>query len=286
MVRNTVLAHLDGARDGVTLWSAGLAGYGRLAGNGDNLHHDNAGFLAGLDMPVLSHVTLGVAGGYTSNRARTPGRLSTASGDSGHIGGYADWRHGDLRFDVAGDYGFGSVRIDRAISQLGVAGGRQDPQTGQVFADLGYRIGWDGVVLEPHAAIAHIMATGGAFAEAGSIAALSGAAKSESVTYGQFGMRASLADMALGAGLALTPKLDLGWQHALAPFTPDQTVTYANAGTSFLVRGTPLVEDAGTVQAGFDLRAGGSATLFLSYDGSFSSTVESHGLRGGLNWRF
>jgi uncharacterized protein with beta-barrel porin domain len=52
------------------------------------------------------------------------------------------------------------------------------------------------------------------------------------------------------------------------------------------VLGSPLVEDAGVVQAGFELKAGGAATLFVSYDGSFSSTVESQGFHGGLNWRF
>ncbi|HEX4637780.1 MAG TPA: hypothetical protein VH189_16475 [Rhizomicrobium sp.] len=61
---------------------------------------------------------------------------------------------------------------------------------------------------------------------------------------------------------------------------------HIDAGTSFQILGTPLVDDAGTVQAGFDFKVGRSATLFVSYDGSFSSTVESHALRGGLNWRF
>jgi outer membrane autotransporter protein len=223
----------------------------------------------------------------TSNRARTPGRLSTASGDSGHIGGYAAFSPGRVHFDVGGDYGFGSVTVNRLIPQLGLgAGGNQDQETGQVFADLGYRIRLDGVALEPYAGIAHIVASGGSFAETGSVAALSGSEKSDSSTYSLLGLRTELADMALGAGMTLSPRLDLGWQHALAPFTPYQTVSFASTGTSFQVLGSPLVEDAGVVQAGFELKAGGAATLFVSYDGSFSSTVESQGFHGGLNWRF
>jgi outer membrane autotransporter protein len=100
------------------------------------------------------------------------------------------------------------------------------------------------------------------------------------------GLRTNLGEMALGDDLALSPKLDLGWQHLLAPFTPGQTVNIVNAETSFLVLGTPLAKDAANLQAGFDLKLGNTATLSLSYDGSFSPTVESHGFRGGLRWNF
>ncbi len=289
IIRDTLLDHMDHAGTGLTLWGASFAGYGRLAsdGNAANLHHESAGFLAGVDMPVLSNVILGVAGGYSSNNARTPGNFSTASGDGGHIGAYAAWNPGDLRFDIGGDYGFGSVTINRTVPQLGVTTiASQDQETGQVFADLGYDIPLDGAALEPHAAIAHIIATSGAFNETGSIAALSGNEKSDSATYSLLGVRANLADMALGDNMTLAPRLDLGWQHALARLTPYQTVSYVNAGTSFAVLGTPLAQDAAALQAGFDLKVSPSATLFVSYDGSYSSRVENHAFRGGLSWRF
>jgi outer membrane autotransporter protein len=287
-VRDALLDHMDHA-GGTTLWGTAFAGYGRLAsdGNAANLHHDSAGFLAGADMSLSSAVTLGVDGGYTSNSARTPGSLSTASGDSGHVGAYAAWSLSNIHLDIGGDYGFGSVTIDRAVPQLGVgASGNQDQQTGQVFADLGYRFALGGAVLEPHAGLAHITATGGAFAETGSTAALSGGEKSDSVTYSMLGLRAGMADLALASDLTLSPRLDLGWQHALSVLTPYQTVSYVNAGTSFLVLGTPLAEDAAALQAGVDLKAGHSATLSLFYDRSFSSRVENHAFRGTLNWRF
>lgn len=162
----------------------------------------------------------------------------------------------------------------------------QDQETSQVFADLGYHIGLGDAGFEPHAGIAHITATGGAFAETGSIAALSGNEKSDSATYTLLGLRTNLADLALGADMALSPRLDLGWQHALAGATPYQLVSFVNAGTGFQVLGTPLARDAAALQAGFDLKVGASSTLSLSYDGSFSSTVENHEIRGALSWRF
>ena len=236
---------------------------------------------------MLRDFTLGVEGGYTANSARTPARSSAAAGDSGHIGGYAAFSPGNIRFDVGGDYGFGSVTINRTVPQLAVATtSSQDQQTGQAFADLGYHIALGSAAFEPHAGIAHIIATGGAFAETGSIAALSGNEKSDSATYTLLGLRADLADMALGADMALSPRLDLGWQHALAGIAPYQTVSFVNTGSSFDVLGTPLARDAAALQAGFDLKVGASTMLSLSYDGSFSPTVENHAIRGALSWHF
>jgi outer membrane autotransporter protein len=238
-------------------------------------------------MPVMPDVRLGVAGGYTSNSASTRGKLSTASGDSGHIGGYASYDAGEISVKAGGDYGFGTVSIARGVTPLGLAAtGRQDQQTGQVFADLGYRIPLQRVMLRPHIGIAHIVATGGAFAETGNVAALSGGEKSDSQTYTLLGMRALLASVKLDDDLALIPRFNLGWQHALSRLTPGQLATYQNAGTSFLVLGTPLAQDAAALQLGFELHSGAAASLFAVYDGSFSSAAENHGFRGGLEWRF
>ena len=289
-VRDTLLDHMDHVGHGISLWGMGLAGYGRLAsdGNAANLHHDSAGFLAGADMPVLPAVTLGIDAGYTVNSARTPASLSTASGDSGHVGGYAVWSLDDIRLDIGGDYAFGHVTINRAVPSLSATTtSRQDQETGQVFADLGYRFSLERVQLEPHAQIAHITATGGAFAETGStVAALSGSEKSDSASYTLLGLRANTADLEVGDGMTLSPRLDLGWQHALAVLTPYQTVSIANTGTSLLVLGTPLAANAAALQAGFDVKVGRSLMLSVSYDGSFSSTVENHAFRGGLTWSF
>ena len=74
--------------------------------------------------------------------------------------------------------------------------------------------------------------------------------------------------------LDLTLRLDAGWQHAFWLFLPRQLVTYRDAGTSFLVAGTPLARDAALVQAGFDLSLG-AATLFLAYDGSLPAPTRA-----------
>jgi autotransporter-associated beta strand protein len=287
IIRDTLLDHMHAGGEGTAVWGAGLGGYGRIAGDGnaEGLHHDSAGFLAGADFDVLPGLRLGVAAGYSSNRARTASRLSTASGDARHVGAYTDWRSGDFRVDAGGEYGFGTVRVARVIGPLGFANsGSQDQQTGQIFADAGYRIAFDSAALQPHATLAHVIASSGAFTESGDISALSGGGANESQTYTLLGLRGALPGLKLD-DMDLTPRLDVGWQHALTQFAPGQTVTLANANQSFPVLGAPLTRDAANVQAGFDLTLG-AATLFVAYDGSFAATNESHAFRGGLNWQF
>jgi len=287
IIRDTLLDHMSRGGEGSVVWGAGFGGYGSIAGDGnaEGLHHDSAGFLAGADFDVLPGLRLGVAGGYTSNRAHTASRFSTASGDAGHLGAYADWRSGDFSLDAGGEYGFGTVRVARNIGPLGLASaGSQDQETGQLFADAGYRIALDSAVLEPHASLAHVIASSGSFAESGSVSALSGGSANDSQSYAILGVRGAIPGLKLD-DMDLTPRLDVGWQHALTHFAPGQTVTLVNANQSFLVLGTPLARDAANIQAGFDLSLG-AATLFVAYDGSFAATTESHGFRGGLNWQF
>jgi fibronectin-binding autotransporter adhesin len=287
IVRDTLLDHMRRGGEGVVLWVAGFGGYGGITGDGnsESLHHDDAGFLAGADLDVLPELRLGVAAGYTANSAHTASRFSAASGDAGHIAAYMDWRSGNFSLDAGGDYGFGSVHIARVINGLGFANAdTQDQETGQIFVDAGYRVPLDEAVLEPHATLAHVIASSGAFTESGDVSALSGGSASDSRTYAIFGLRGMIPDLKLD-DMNLTPRLDVGWQHALGHFAPGQTVALVNASQNFLVLGTPLARDAASIQAGFDLSLG-ETTLFVTYDGSFASSAESHAFRGGLNWQF
>src|SRR5581483_89524 len=136
----------------------------------------------------------------------------------------------------------------------------------------------------PHATLAHVITSSGSFTESGAVSAQSGGSANDSQTYVILGLRGAIPGLRLD-GMDLTPRLDVGWQHALTQFAPGQTVTLTDASQSFLVLGTPLARDAANLQAGFDLSLG-AATLFVAYDGSFAAANESQAFRGGLNWRF
>ena len=111
------------------------------------------------------------------------------------------------------------------------------------------------------------------------VLALAGTAASDSITYGNFGLRAHLSSFDLG-GVILTPRLDLGLQHGFQAFAPRQTVMLGAAG--FTASGSPLARDAFVAGAGFDLALSPTAHLSLGYDGTMASRGASHAVHAAL----
>jgi fibronectin-binding autotransporter adhesin len=288
IIRDAILGRLDQGSERPVVWGSAFGGYGSIAGDGNAaaLHHDSAGLIAGADMPVSDGIRLGIAAAYNTDRASTSGHLSTASGNNGHVIGYAGWTSDAFDLKLGGDYGWGTVHTARQVAALGQAlAGRQDQRMGQVFADAGYRIATDHVMFEPYADIAHVEATSGSFAEHGGSAALSGGSVTDGVTYGTLGLRAALAGISL-EDIGIAPKVDLGWRHAFDALKPGQMVSFQDTGTSFTVLGVPLDSDAAALQLGFDVALTPDAKLSLGYDGTFGSRVQNNAVRGAFQWAF
>jgi len=290
IIRDTVLDHLGKTSDSMTVWGAGFGGYGSIStdGNASGLHHDMAGFIAGADMPLGQGFRLGLAGAYTSNNASVTGKASTASGNSGHVVAYGGWSDGKIDLKLGGDFGFGHVNVTRSLAAFTQTNtDRQNQRLAQVFGDAGYKFETSRAMVEPYVGIASISARTGAFAETGGSTALSGGSRTDTQTYSTVGMRASLAPMSLGESVgAITPHVDMGWQHAFKTFRPGQVETIAGLSQSFTVLGAPLASDAAAVRAGFDIALTPEAVLSLDYDGSFASRVQNNAVRGSLAWRF
>ena len=152
--------------------------------------------------------------------------------------------------------------------------------TTQLFADAGYAFDTSLGTLEPYAQLVWLDVRSGGFAETGgTLSALAGTAASDSITYGNFGLRAHLSSFDLG-GVILTPRLDLGLQHGFQAFAPRQTVMLGAA--SFAASGSPLARDAFVAGAGFDLALSPTAHLSLGYDGTMASRGASHAVHAAL----
>jgi outer membrane autotransporter protein len=285
MIRDSVLDRLAAGGNGA--WAQGFADYGELDGDGNaaELHRNNAGFIAGFDLPLGGGFRAGLAGAYAEQRAGVAARASRASGNTGYAIGYAGWQGGAWRLDMGGAYGWGTDMVTRTVAALGEnESGSQDKRSGQVFARLGYDLGLSGFAAMPYLELAHVAATTGGFAENGGLAALSGAEKTDSQTFTALGLRLAMNDVKLGT-MDFGLHADLGWNHALEGRTPAQAVAFAT-GQSFTVLGVPFGSDAAALQLGLDLLLAPDATLSVGYDGYLSSRGSSHALRGGLSLRF
>ena len=288
VIRDAVLNHVHQAGEGVSLWLKGWSDAGAIQGgtNANNLNHNSSGVILGVDTPLGDGLRVGVAGSYSGSTASVHGLGATATGNSGHLIGYADWGAHAYELSLGADYSWGSNQVTRPITALSETDSdHQTNRTSQWFADGGYKIATAGAVLEPHATIAWITTATGAFAETGGVSALSGSRKSNATTYGILGLRAALDDWNMD-GAALTPRLDLGWQHAFDALTPSQALTIVSTGQGFSVTGVPLGTDSASVQLGLCLALSPAVELSLDYDGDFSSHVEEHAVAAGLKLAF
>jgi outer membrane autotransporter protein len=152
---------------------------------------------------------------------------------------------------------------------------------GEIFGQISYDFGLPFV---PYAGFTQVSVTNGAFTETGGLAALTGAAASDNLTYSTLGARIPLGGFAI-EDMRLTPRADIGWSHAFSMLTPSQSLNFSS-GPGFAIRGAPLGTDAAMIQFGLDLAITPQALLSLGYDGTFYGRGQSHAFRGGLNWQF
>jgi fibronectin-binding autotransporter adhesin len=286
VIRNTVLNRLNDASIGPSVWGTVYGSNGSIAtdNNAAALHHDASGAIIGADMPVNDDLRIGGAFAYNSTNASTFGKFSTAKGKMAHVIAYAGYSLDALDLKAGGTYDFGNLRIARTVANLNYSQGDSQTQTGaQAFASGGWKFATDNAMLEPYLGIAAVFASSGAFAESGAISALSGTSRTESETYATLGMKAALDGLTLDNAMPITPRIDLGWQHALNGFHPGQIVTFQNTGTSFTVLGVPLATDAAAVQLGLDLAIAPNVIFDIGYDGSFSSRVQNNAIRAAMD---
>jgi autotransporter-associated beta strand protein len=288
LARDAILDHMQFAEQGTSVWGTGLYSNGGIDsdGNASALHHNSTGFLAGVDMPLGDGFRVGIGAGAISNNASEPGRMSTASGSTGHVLAYGGWSDGTLTLKLGGDYGWGDMDVTRQVAVLPETDkGSRHQSSAQIFSEAAYLFQTDAAQIRPYADLAYISVRTGAFTEKGGVSALSGGARDDDATYATLGVRFSLAEVKLD-DTRIVPKLGIGWQHAFDRFSPEQVLTLQNAAQDFTVQGVPLKSDAAVVQAGIGIVLSPDVVLDVGYDGAFSAASRDHGLRGELRWTF
>ena len=286
MLRNAVLDHLLAPGDGTVLWGQGFGGYNKFD-DGLTIDHHHSGAIAGFDLPLDNGLRAGVAAAYTSADTSVPAHDGSADGDAGHVLVYASWTEGPFALRGGAALGWGSSDVTRSVSSVGETNTSNRPfRTEQVFADAGYAFDIAGASLEPHLGLEHVRASTGSFQETGGpLSNFSGAGSDASATFTTLGIRA-LVDSIPAGPFKVRPSFDLGWRRGFGLSRPRQSVTVNNTGQAYVFYGTPLAEDALTVNLGADILIAPSLRLHLGYDGFLSSHSRDNAVTGRLAWRF
>ncbi|AND70841.1 hypothetical protein ATSB10_33870 [Dyella thiooxydans] len=272
---------------GFTAWGQVLGAWGHRAGDGNaaGAARSLGGAMVGGDLPVGEASRIGAMAGYTRTSLRVPSRAGTDRSDDTHLGFYAGQQRGDWR--LRGGLAFSWHRFDAArtvaftgLSERLFAHGRAT--TSQAFAEVGRRVSWHGVALEPFARAAYVRLASPAFAERGGASALAVQGQDDVVAYGTLGARA-------GTRFAfrhsvLDAHVQLGWRHGFGRMRPDAAVAFEGS-SSFVVDGVPMARDAMVLDADLALPLSRSTTLTLAYDGLLGHRSVDGAVRGGIVWR-
>lgn len=270
-------------------WVQATGNWGRREGDGNagSLKRSSAGFLMGVDAPVLNgKARLGVMAGYSRTDADVRGRAASARIDSYHLGVYGGVRQGRLGLRTGLAYGWTDLDTRRTVSMPGLSEQLKagyDGGTAQAFADLGYRLDWRDTRVEPYVNVAHVRARTGSFRERGGAAAVHASSQSESATFATLGARAS-SRLAFGDA-QVDVHGALGWRHAFGAVTPVSTQAFS-AGSAYTVAGAPIARNGAVVETGLAMQITRLASLGVAYQGQLGGKAREHGLNARVNVRF
>jgi outer membrane autotransporter protein len=278
----------DGTAQANATWTRVFGAWGHTGtdGNAASLSRSIGGFMLGADMPLADHWRTGVAGGYSHTSASA--QDASADVDTYHLAAYAGGQYGNLGVKLGTAYSWNRLNTRRALSfadDSGVARGRYDAGTAQIFADLGYRIPIGQANVEPFANLAYVNLHTNGYSENGSVADLRSAGSNNNATFSTLGLRGDTTFQARAT--AIKVHASLGWRHAFGERTPQANTAFADQSAGgFTIYGLPIARDALAADAGLDLNLARNVTVGISYNGVMSGPQQDHGVRGNLVWTF
>jgi outer membrane autotransporter protein len=286
--QNDSVLHRDG-QSGLTFW---LQGYGNSHDKDGNrnvadLDSNTHGSFIGADLPLNDNWRVGLLAGYGRNDLDVSQRDSSADIDSTTLAAYlaGQWEALNLRLGAARSWSQVDSKRQAQVGALrNTLKADYDADISQVFAELGYRLPFATVALEPFAGLAHVELDSDSFHEHGGLAALSAEQQDDSISYSTLGLRAA-APLGQVAGLPLSLHSSLAWQHAFDRPANDSQLGLVGY-QHFSVEGAPVAQDSALVQVGLDLQLAPQANLQLGYAGNFGDDNRENGLRLGLHVTF
>lgn len=275
-----------------SIWGQTYGSWGSFNGNGNaaTLNRTLGGLTTGIDTPIFGTVGMpvrvGVMTGYSQTNFSVGERSSSGASSNYHLGAYAGTQIGGFGLRAGVAHTWHDIHTSRFLNFgnfSNLLSADYHGRTTQVFGDLGYKIGFGALQLEPFAGLSYDSLTTSAFREIGGVAALANAGTRSSQTFSTLGTRGSMVfDV---TNMATTLRGTLGWRHAFNDVTPGSTFAFSG-GVPFNISGIAIARDAAVVEAGMDVAIGAGATLGISYTGQYANSARDHSIKGNLTVKF
>jgi len=270
------------------VWGEGFGDWGRNGGNGNaaTLNRSIGGAIFGIDTNLVQPWRIGVASGFTTDRITVRDRNS--SGEFRSIFGslYAGLVYGPVDFKIGGAFAGDHTTIKRTIAFPGFFDATStgyDGYTSQLFGELGARIAFGPLTIEPIVSAAAIHLHQNGFRESGGAAALVGFGRGYDMQTTTVGLRGEIEPI-VGAPLVLRGLL--GWRHGFGDLNPQALLAFASGGNAFAITGAPIARDAAAVEAILEYRATAQFALSISYSGQYGRLAQDNAVKGGVVYKF
>lgn len=275
-----------------SLWGAGLAGFGSIAGdaNAGAVTYSAGGVATGIDYRVEPRLLMGLGVGFASGSQWVDGLTGRGTTDSYQASLYASFTEGDYYADALAGFAYNVNRMTRQIAIAGLTSRTANGNTGasQLLGQIetGYRFGLHAPTLStiaPFVRLQGMTVMQNGFTENGAGAiGLSVASQTTHSLRSTLGAELS-ARLPTGAERNLGMLLRLGWSHEFADTTRPVTASFVGApGSGFTVLGAQPARDSAVLALAADLAVASATSLFLRYDGEVGSGSDAHGFTAGI----
>lgn len=267
-------------------WFRGIGNFDHLSGTTaiPGLTSEAGGFLAGIDRPVMDHITAGIAAGYShTDLSQGDGEKGTI--DTPRLAFYGSDALGSWALDGDIGYGHNAIHATRVITAVGETAS-SNHLGNEIDAALQARTHLiaSGVTITPAAGLqyAHLFET--AFTETGASGFNLSVAKRNSDSLRPFIGASAEESFASGGGTMWTPEADLAYSHELFSTPPS---LLAVGGGAFTVSGLAPSRDALTLGGSISAKLSDQFLVYAAYHATlptgntFAQTVEA-----GLTYKF
>lgn len=257
----------------------------RSDGNAAAYDRHLGGLLIGSDSQISERWRLGFLTGYGEGQLKSG--QARASTDSYRIGVHAGAYNDAFEFRFGAGHARHFLTTRRSLPS-GQARARYHADDWQVFAELGYGLGYEQeggkTQWEPFVGLTYGEMTTQAFTEQGNAAeTLSGKRERLATAIGSLGLR--LAGQGALAGKPLDISGSLAWQHAFS--AAESASRLAFAGSQYFVNhGLPLARNAWTLTTQVKLRLAANAHIGLDYAGQLARRSREQQLAANLSVDF
>jgi subtilase-type serine protease len=274
-----------GGQDNGQVWIQAVGHNGRLAKQLGSyaMKHSTKGLMLGTDWAVTPDWRLGIIGGKTQTRLDS--HQFEGALDSWLAGAYALRQDGPLALRLGAVYGShdGSTKRHVAFNRFrDNLKGRYEAHTQQIFSQVGYQLNLGHFDIEPYAQLGYQHYERGRYSEKGGDGAVQYNAQAQDHYSTDLGLRLARPFM-FDQGVALTPRLDVGWRHLYGDIRGDSQQRLISGGNTYRIEGVELDRDSVLVQAGLDLAVSPRHILGLSYSDETGQDNRSGSLMG--QWR-